>query len=141
MSLVDCLTCLPIHAVAAKADPPKEVAVETPVKRPSITFATTKQAVEDRTEKLTGIGKAMVKSMQDALEIPHFGYCDEISCDSLIRYGRFTFEFIFAFRTASSRVYELYSTVINSTTSRCQIEYHAFESGTDTEQSKISLPS
>ena len=95
MPLVGCLTFLPVHAVAAKAGPPKEVPIETPVKRPSITFATTKQAVEERQEKLTGIGKAMVKSMQDALEIPHFGYCDEISCDSLIRYGIFTFEFIF----------------------------------------------
>ena len=41
--------------------------------------------VTDRVEKLTGIRKAMVKSMQDALKIPHFGYCDEISADSLIR--------------------------------------------------------
>ena len=42
-------------------------------------------AVDDRVEKLTGIRKAMVKSMRDALNIPHFGYCDEISADSLIR--------------------------------------------------------
>ena len=42
--------------------------------------------VGDRVEKLTGIRKAMVKSMHDALKIPHFGYCDEISADSLIRY-------------------------------------------------------
>lgn len=39
----------------------------------------------DRVEKLTGIRKAMVKSMHDALKIPHFGYCDEISADALIR--------------------------------------------------------
>ena len=42
-------------------------------------------SADDRVEKLTGIRKAMVKSMQDALRIPHFGYCDEISADALIR--------------------------------------------------------
>jgi len=42
-------------------------------------------SVDDKVEKLTGIRKAMVKSMRDALNIPHFGYCDEISADSLIR--------------------------------------------------------
>ena len=42
-------------------------------------------SVDDKVEKLTGIRKAMVKSMRDALNIPHFGYCDEISVDSLIR--------------------------------------------------------
>ena len=103
--MVNCLACLPFLVVAAKASPPKEVSVETPIKRPSITSATTKRAVEDRQEKLTGIGKAMVKSMQDALEIPHFGYCDEISCDSLIRYGKSAFEFIFAWPPTSCMNY------------------------------------
>eukprot|EP00003_Mantamonas_plastica_P028523 TRINITY_DN6504_c1_g1_i1.p1 TRINITY_DN6504_c1_g1~~TRINITY_DN6504_c1_g1_i1.p1 ORF type:complete len:370 (-),score=134.54 TRINITY_DN6504_c1_g1_i1:93-1202(-) len=38
---------------------------------------------EDRTEKLTGIRKAMVASMQRANNIPHFGYDDEIVFDNL----------------------------------------------------------
>ncbi len=41
--------------------------------------------VEDRVESLTGIRKAMVKAMNNAISIPHFGYCDEIYADSLIR--------------------------------------------------------
>ena len=54
-------------------------ATELPLRPPVV-------SVDDRMEKLTGIRKAMVKSMQDALRIPHFGYCDEISADSLIRF-------------------------------------------------------
>lgn len=41
-------------------------------------------ALEDRTEPITGYKKAMVKTMTEALTIPHFGYCDEIILNSLI---------------------------------------------------------
>lgn len=41
--------------------------------------------VEDRIEKITGFKKAMVKTMSDALKIPHFGYSDEVVLNKLIR--------------------------------------------------------
>ena len=34
---------------------------------------------EDRVERITGIGKAMVKAMTRAQQVPHFGYCDEVT--------------------------------------------------------------
>lgn len=38
----------------------------------------------DRTEPVKGITKAMVKSMSEALKIPHFGYKDEIDMSQLV---------------------------------------------------------
>eukprot|EP00049_Salpingoeca_infusionum_P018211 m.356227 g.356227 ORF g.356227 m.356227 type:complete len:485 (+) comp17474_c0_seq1:44-1498(+) len=46
--------------------------------------ATSLQA-EDVTVPVTGIQKAMVKSMTAALQVPHFGYADEIEVDELIK--------------------------------------------------------
>ncbi|XP_028403645.1 lipoamide acyltransferase component of branched-chain alpha-keto acid dehydrogenase complex, mitochondrial-like [Dendronephthya gigantea] len=42
--------------------------------------------LEDRTEPITGFKKAMAKTMSDALKIPHFGYCDEITLNQLITF-------------------------------------------------------
>ena len=39
---------------------------------------------EDRVEPIKGMRKAMVKSMQVAQGIPHFGYCDEIDMTRLV---------------------------------------------------------
>eukprot|EP01122_Echinamoeba_exundans_P000446 TRINITY_DN10396_c0_g1_i1.p1 TRINITY_DN10396_c0_g1~~TRINITY_DN10396_c0_g1_i1.p1 ORF type:complete len:511 (-),score=146.68 TRINITY_DN10396_c0_g1_i1:29-1561(-) len=41
--------------------------------------------LSDRTEQLRGYRKAMAKKMTEALSIPHFGYCDEITMDGLSR--------------------------------------------------------
>lgn len=39
---------------------------------------------EDRVVPVRGIQRAMVKSMNAAWQIPHFGYCDEIRMDALM---------------------------------------------------------
>lgn len=39
----------------------------------------------DRVEPLKGVARAMVKTMTDALRIPHFAYCDEIEMNNLIK--------------------------------------------------------
>ena len=50
--------------------------------------------LEDRTESIKGIRKAMVKAMTASLAVPHFGYKDEIILNELVRYGIFdTWEF------------------------------------------------
>lgn len=36
-------------------------------------------------EYFTGFHKAMVKTMNAALKIPHFGYCDEIDLTQLVQ--------------------------------------------------------
>ncbi|XP_033115055.1 lipoamide acyltransferase component of branched-chain alpha-keto acid dehydrogenase complex, mitochondrial-like isoform X2 [Anneissia japonica] len=51
----------------------------TPPPTPKLTYS-----VEDRTEKVKGFQKAMVKSMVAANSIPHFGYCDEIELNELV---------------------------------------------------------
>ena len=66
----------------------KEPTAEMPWK-PTVVSA------DDRVEKLTSIRKAMVKSMQDALSIPHFGYCDEIFADALIGSSSLDQEFFY----------------------------------------------
>nr|XP_033772114.1 lipoamide acyltransferase component of branched-chain alpha-keto acid dehydrogenase complex, mitochondrial [Geotrypetes seraphini] len=40
---------------------------------------------KDRSEPLKGIQKAMVKTMSAALNIPHFGYCDEIDMSHVVK--------------------------------------------------------
>ncbi|XP_075792728.1 lipoamide acyltransferase component of branched-chain alpha-keto acid dehydrogenase complex, mitochondrial isoform X2 [Pelodiscus sinensis] len=42
-------------------------------------------AGKDKTEAVTGFHKAMVKTMTAALQIPHFGYCDEIDLTQLVQ--------------------------------------------------------
>ena len=39
---------------------------------------------QDRTEPIKGMTKAMVKTMNEALKIPHFGYNDEIDMTNLV---------------------------------------------------------
>ena len=68
----------PSPTSAAKAVPPPK-AVKEPVKRPVIL-----NTGQDRTEPVKGITKAMVKSMSEALKIPHFGYKDEIDMTALV---------------------------------------------------------
>jgi len=50
----------------------------TPVRRPEVTL-------EDRTESIKGMRKAMAKAMTASLAIPHFGYKDEIILNELVR--------------------------------------------------------
>lgn len=50
----------------------------TPIRRPEV-------MLEDRTESITGIRKAMAKAMTASLAIPHFGYKDEIILNELVR--------------------------------------------------------
>lgn len=40
---------------------------------------------EDRVEKLKGYNKAMVKKMNESLQIPVFGYCDDVLMDELVK--------------------------------------------------------
>lgn len=54
-----------------------------PIKRPVIVSSD-----QDRTEPVKGITKAMVKSMSEALKIPHFGYKDEIDMTALVELRR-----------------------------------------------------
>ena len=54
----------------------------TPIRRPEV-------MLEDRTESIKGIRKAMVKAMTASLAVPHFGYKDEIILNELVRYGIF----------------------------------------------------
>jgi len=60
--------------------PTPPVVEKTPIKRP-VTVTAIKQ---DRTEPVKGITKAMVKAMNEALKIPHFGYKDEIDMTKLV---------------------------------------------------------
>ncbi|EDO46141.1 predicted protein, partial [Nematostella vectensis] len=45
-------------------------------------------ALEDRVENIKGIRKAMAKTMTAALNIPHFGYCDEILLNELVDFKK-----------------------------------------------------
>ncbi|XP_062437863.1 lipoamide acyltransferase component of branched-chain alpha-keto acid dehydrogenase complex, mitochondrial [Rhea pennata] len=62
---------------AAPKDKARKIPV--PVSR-SIAFSG-----KDKTEAITGFHKAMVKTMNAALKIPHFGYCDEIDLTQLVQ--------------------------------------------------------
>eukprot|EP00795_Rhopilema_esculentum_P004973 gene4973-21317_t len=72
--------------IKGRAEPQAAMAESTP-KQPLTAKGPPPRALlsETRQEKLRGIRKAMVKTMTDALSIPHFGYCDEISADALMR--------------------------------------------------------
>lgn len=59
------------------------VVASTP-SRTTPSAASTSTAV-DRVEKLKGYNKAMAKKMTESLSIPHFGYCDEVYMDELIK--------------------------------------------------------
>ncbi|XP_041976451.1 lipoamide acyltransferase component of branched-chain alpha-keto acid dehydrogenase complex, mitochondrial [Aricia agestis] len=49
-----------------------------------IKAATVETVAEDKTVPITGFTKAMVKSMTEAMKIPHFGYCDEYDVTKLV---------------------------------------------------------
>lgn len=77
----------PIAAPATPSEKPQEKrsiqppAIEQqPIKRPVHIPAVT----QDRTEPVKGMTKAMVKTMNEALKIPHFGYKDEIDMTNLV---------------------------------------------------------
>ena len=63
----------------AAAEPAATAATAAPS-----TPALTAPVVEDVVVPLTGIQRAMAKSMNAAWSVPHFGYCDEVSMDGLI---------------------------------------------------------
>lgn len=52
---------------------------------PTSTAHTVAATAVDRVEKLKGYNKAMVKKMNESLSIPHFGYCDEVVLDELVK--------------------------------------------------------
>jgi 2-oxoisovalerate dehydrogenase E2 component (dihydrolipoyl transacylase) len=65
---------------------PVVAAVPEAVKVATPTYSTAPQHfVGDRVEKLKGYNKAMVKKMNESLSIPHFGYCDEVYMDELVK--------------------------------------------------------
>lgn len=70
----------PPPIVEEPAAPP--TAPPTPIRRSEV-------MLEDRTEPIKGIRKAMAKAMTASLAIPHFGYKDEIILNELVRYGIF----------------------------------------------------
>ncbi|DAZ94802.1 TPA: hypothetical protein N0F65_002415 [Lagenidium giganteum] len=72
------------HISALAANPPPKVAVNTaPVAAPAPGSVRASYLQEDTVVSLTPIQKMMVKSMNAALQIPHFGYADEIIMDRL----------------------------------------------------------
>ena len=66
-----------VEAPAAAATVPP-----TPIRRPEV-------MLEDKTELIKGVRKAMAKAMTASLAIPHFGYKDEIILNELVRYEIF----------------------------------------------------
>ena len=71
------------------APPPKEEAPAAASTVPPIPIRRPEVMLEDRTESIKGIRKAMVKAMTASLAVPHFGYKDEIILNELVRYGMF----------------------------------------------------
>jgi len=67
----------PAAAIASSATPP-------PPPPPPIIRRAPVAAGQDKTEPIKGITKAMMKTMSEALEIPHFGYCDEIDVSRMV---------------------------------------------------------
>jgi len=85
------------HSVKPAAAKPAAPAPSQPTPKPTVTAEDKVQAsfylyqprftdgVFVKVEVLRGYRKAMVKKMQEALLVPHFGYCDEITMDNLIK--------------------------------------------------------
>ncbi|XP_067124695.1 lipoamide acyltransferase component of branched-chain alpha-keto acid dehydrogenase complex, mitochondrial [Centruroides vittatus] len=73
-----------------KETPSVRSVLETPKVQPivqkSVPVISTSSKIEkqDRVEPIKGFKKAMVKTMSHALQIPHFGYCDEINVTNLV---------------------------------------------------------
>lgn len=73
------------HAAQTAASAPviaekRKPTAETMLHKPAVIMS----SGQDRTEPVKGITKAMVKSMSEALKIPHFGYKDEIDMTRLV---------------------------------------------------------
>ena len=66
--------------------PPQEIRTPPPPARPAPPVAPriSVPVGEDRTESIKGIQKAMVKTMSAALQIPAFGYYDDIDLTRLV---------------------------------------------------------
>lgn len=56
-----------------------------PTTPPSTQIARPEVVLEDRTEAIKGIRRAMAKAMTASLTIPHFGYKDEVILNELVR--------------------------------------------------------
>lgn len=67
------------------APPPKVEAPAVTPTVPPILIRRPEVMLEDRTESIKGIRKAMVKAMTASLAVPHFGYKDEIILNELVR--------------------------------------------------------
>ncbi|XP_031569107.1 lipoamide acyltransferase component of branched-chain alpha-keto acid dehydrogenase complex, mitochondrial-like [Actinia tenebrosa] len=68
---------------AAAPAPEKPAPIPSPVYTPPV--FTSDAIPQDRVEEIKGIRKVMAKTMTAALAIPHFGYCDEILLDDLVK--------------------------------------------------------
>ncbi|XP_068243126.1 lipoamide acyltransferase component of branched-chain alpha-keto acid dehydrogenase complex, mitochondrial-like [Palaemon carinicauda] len=66
--------------------PPKPSRPAAPVPAPAPSLPPSMPVIlgQDKTEVIKGFQKAMVKSMTEAMKIPHFGYCDEIDLTALV---------------------------------------------------------
>ncbi|XP_066979505.1 lipoamide acyltransferase component of branched-chain alpha-keto acid dehydrogenase complex, mitochondrial [Macrobrachium rosenbergii] len=74
-------------APAAAPPPPKPsrpAAPTPPAAPPTLPPSMPVILGQDKTEVIKGFQKAMVKSMTEAMKIPHFGYCDEIDLTALV---------------------------------------------------------
>ncbi|XP_037008947.2 lipoamide acyltransferase component of branched-chain alpha-keto acid dehydrogenase complex, mitochondrial isoform X1 [Artibeus jamaicensis] len=69
----------PKAEIMPPAPKPKDSTVPAPLSKPPVFIG------KDRTEPVTGFQKAMVRTMTAALQIPHFGYCDEVDLTELVR--------------------------------------------------------
>ncbi|KAK1945015.1 Lipoamide acyltransferase component of branched-chain alpha-keto acid dehydrogenase complex [Phytophthora citrophthora] len=72
-----------LAAQPTKPAQPTQTATSTAVEPPSVDGTNATYLQQDTVVPLTPIQKMMVKSMNAALNIPHFGYADEIRMDAL----------------------------------------------------------
>lgn len=74
-----------------KTPPPQTLAKPPAEQKPTVAkpLLPVRQALvsvgKDRTEPIKGFSKAMVRTMSAALQIPHFGYSDELDLTELVR--------------------------------------------------------
>ncbi|GAB0094020.1 Dihydrolipoamide acetyltransferase component of pyruvate dehydrogenase complex [Sergentomyia squamirostris] len=70
-----------LNLIPAGTVKPHPTLLQHKVEPPAVVLA---PKVEDRVEQLKGVRKAMLKSMTEALKIPHFAYSDEIMMNNLM---------------------------------------------------------
>lgn len=63
----------------------KSPSVINPEKIENVRSSNGKVETVDRVEKIKGYNRSMAKKMVESLSVPHFGYCDEINMNSLIK--------------------------------------------------------